>query len=79
MVIKSESLLLVKQVKGTWACKSETLSEWLKQVKKLMSKFEENQVQHIPIELNIEIDTIANEQLGACMVGGINFQEPKMQ
>ena len=79
LVVKGDSLLIIKQVKGVWECKSENLVGWWKQVKELMEKFEETHIQHIPRESNSEADLLANQSLEGVVVGAIKFQESKME
>ena len=70
LVIKGDSLLIVKQINGVWACKSESLLKWLQQVKDLLKGIGETQIIHIPRELSKETDALANEQLEEIMLAG---------
>ena len=79
LIIKGDSLLIVKQINGVWACKSESLLKWLQQVMDLLRGIGETQIIHIPRELNKETDALANEQLEEIVLAGIKFQCPKMQ
>ena len=79
LLVKEDSLLIIKQVKGVWDCKSENLVGWWKQVKELIGKFEETHIQHIPRESNSEADLLANHSLEGVVVGAIKFQELKME
>ena len=79
LVVKGDSLLIIKQVKGVWECKSENLVGWWKQIKELIEKFEETHIQHIPRESNSEADLLANQSLEGMVVGAIKFQELEME
>ncbi|MCO5584556.1 hypothetical protein L7F22_038484 [Adiantum nelumboides] len=78
LMVKGDTLLIVRQVQGTWACKNSKLLQWLHEVKLLMKEFEAIQIQHISRQHNKEADNMANTQFEV-MVGAIKFKEPLFQ
>ncbi|MCO5599639.1 hypothetical protein L7F22_053745 [Adiantum nelumboides] len=78
LMVKGDTLLIVRQVQGTWACKNSKLLQWLHEVKLLMKDFEAIQIQHISRQHNKEADNMANSQFEV-MVGAIKFKEPLFQ
>ena len=75
----SDSMLLVKQIQGTWACKSDKLATKLREVKGLMRKFSAIQVHYIPRGKNHLADSLANEGMKEVIVGALKLQPPQMR
>ena len=59
----SDSELVVKQVKGQYRVKKDTLKPLYEQVMQLKSRFEIFKIKHIPRERNREADKLANAAL----------------
>ena len=51
--------LIVSQVNGDYEAKEETMKEYLKIVKALMTQFEECHIEHIPPEENMKADGLS--------------------
>ncbi|MCO5579768.1 hypothetical protein L7F22_033629 [Adiantum nelumboides] len=78
--IYGDAMLLVKQIKGIWACKNHSLLNHLKQVKELMRHFQAVEIHHVPRMQNQEADALASEQLlGEVVIGAIVLKEPLFQ
>ncbi|MCO5599590.1 hypothetical protein L7F22_053696 [Adiantum nelumboides] len=58
-----DTLLLIKQMQGTWACRNQSLVPRLRRVKELMKRFEAIQLYHVPRKENQEADALASAQL----------------
>ena len=74
-----DSMLLVRQIQGTWACKSSSLATRLREVRGLMRQFEAIQVSHVPRNENEEADKIAEKSLEVAFVGMTSLQEAKFE
>ncbi|MCO5567201.1 hypothetical protein L7F22_020889 [Adiantum nelumboides] len=74
-----DALLLIKQVRGTWACRNQSLVPRLRRVKELMKRFEAIQLYHVFSKENQEEIALANEQLQEVIVGAIKLQNPLFQ
>lgn len=61
--IRSDSELMVKQLNGTYKIKSTTLKLLYLEVTQLLNQFESVKMTHIPRELNVEADRLANKAL----------------
>ncbi|MCO5603591.1 hypothetical protein L7F22_057742 [Adiantum nelumboides] len=68
-----DTLLLIKQVHGTWACRNQSLVPRLRRV------IEAIQLYHVPRKGNQEADALASEQLQEVIVGAIKLQNPLFQ
>ncbi|MCO5548623.1 hypothetical protein L7F22_002083 [Adiantum nelumboides] len=78
--VYGDVMLLVKQIKGIWACKNHSLLNHLKQVKELMRHFHAVEIHHVPRIQNQEADAVASEQLlGEVVIGTIVLKEPLFQ
>ncbi|MCO5592497.1 hypothetical protein L7F22_046500 [Adiantum nelumboides] len=66
-----DARLLVKQVRGTWACRNQGLVVQLRRVKELLKRFEVACLLHVPRKDNEEADTLASEQLQEVTVGAV--------
>ena len=73
LIIKGDSLLIVKQINVFWTCKSESLSEWLQLVLDLLKRIGETQIIHIPREVKKETNTLANGQLEDIVLARMKF------
>ncbi|MCO5569262.1 hypothetical protein L7F22_022974 [Adiantum nelumboides] len=71
--------LLIKQVRGTWACKNQGLVVRLQRVKELLKRFEVACLLHVPRKNNQEADALANDQLQEVTIGAIALQQPQFQ
>lgn len=58
--VYTDSLLVANQVNGVWKVKHAAISILNKQVKTLLKDFQDITIRHIPRELNIEADRLAN-------------------
>jgi ribonuclease HI len=63
LVIKGDSELIVKQVRGEWNTNDPTLREKRVRVRELLGQFEEWSIDHVPREINRRADELANEAL----------------
>lgn len=61
--IYSDSELLVRQVQGGYQIRSEKLRPLYEQVKDLIERFAEFEIQHVPREKNREADRLANKAI----------------
>lgn len=62
-VVKGDSQLIVKQVRGEWDTNDPTLREKRVRVRKLLEEFSEWSLDHVPREINDRADELANEAL----------------
>ena len=74
-----DSMLLVRQIQGTWACKNDKLSTKMREAKALMRRFREAQVHHVPRDQNKEADHLAAMKMEEAMVGAVIVQRPLQQ
>ncbi|MCO5565210.1 hypothetical protein L7F22_018883 [Adiantum nelumboides] len=78
--VYGDAMLLVKQIKGIWACKNHNLLNHLKQVKELMHHFQAVEIHRVPRMENQEVDALASEQLlEEVVVGAIVLKEALFQ
>ena len=61
--IRSDSLLLVNQLRGEFKIKSESLAELAQEGRKLLAKLEWFEIRHVPREENKLADRLANQAL----------------
>ncbi|MCO5586897.1 hypothetical protein L7F22_040842 [Adiantum nelumboides] len=59
--VKGDTLLIVKQILGYWACKNERLRTKLTSIRKIFSQFEEVQLYHNPRKENEDADSLAQQ------------------
>ena len=57
--IREDSRLIVSQVNGDYEAKEETMKEYLRIVKALMTQFDECHIEHIPREENVKADALS--------------------
>ena len=62
--LNSDSELIVKQIKGQYRVKKETLRPLYEKVMQLKSRFASFKIRHVPRERNWEADKLANATLG---------------
>ncbi|MCO5563739.1 hypothetical protein L7F22_017386 [Adiantum nelumboides] len=78
--VYGDAMLLVKKIKGIWACKNHSFLNHLKQVKELMRHFQAVKIHHVPRMQNQEADALASEKLLAqVVIGAIVLKEPLFQ
>jgi ribonuclease HI len=63
VVVRGDSQLIVKQVRGEWDTNDPTLREKRVRVRELLERFEEWSIDHVPREINSRADELANEAL----------------
>jgi ribonuclease HI len=61
--IRSDSELLVKQIRGEWDTNDPDLRERRVRARELLSEFDSWSIEHVPRELNERADELANEAL----------------
>ncbi|MCO5614900.1 hypothetical protein L7F22_069185 [Adiantum nelumboides] len=71
-----DALLLIKKVRGTWACWNQGLVVQLHRVKELLRRFEVACLLHVLRKDNQEANALASEQLQEVTVGSIALQQP---
>ena len=60
VLLRSDSLLLVRQLTGQYRVKSEHLQPLHRQVKQVAARFDRVTYEHVPRERNVEADRLAN-------------------
>ncbi len=60
---RSDSELIVKQVRGEWDVEDPDLREYRLQVRQLFQRFDEWSLSHVPREVNERADRLANQAL----------------
>lgn len=63
IVVKGDSQLIVKQVKGAWNTNDPELKEKRIRVRELLKEFDDWSLTHVPREVNERADELANEAL----------------
>jgi ribonuclease HI len=63
--VRADSKLVVEQVKGTWKVKQPHLRPLLEAARKLLSGYDEVDLQHVPRAENTEADALVNAALDA--------------
>ena len=61
LVIKGDSQLIVRQVRGEWDTNDPELREYRVRVRELLDRFEAWSLSHVPREVNERADRLANE------------------
>ncbi|MFQ3318250.1 MAG: ribonuclease HI [Natronomonas sp.] len=61
LIIKGDSELIIKQVRGEWDTNDPTLREKRVRVRELLQRFDEWSIDHVPREINSRADELANE------------------
>lgn len=70
LVVRADSELVVKQMRGEYRVKNEGLKPLFVQAQALRRSFESVNFVHVRRELNLEADALANEAMdGACLIG----------
>ncbi|MCO5551646.1 hypothetical protein L7F22_005150 [Adiantum nelumboides] len=62
-MVKGDTLLIVKQILGVWACKNERLRTKVTTIRKLFSQFEEVRLYHISRKENEDADLLAQQAI----------------
>ena len=65
VIVKGDSELIVKQVRGEWDANDPELREKRVRVRELLERFDEWSLDHVPREINERADELANEALDA--------------
>jgi ribonuclease HI len=68
LVLRSDSRLLIEQLKGKWRVKNPTLIRLHTESRKLIGSFEAVSFEHVPRELNKEADRLANRGVDEWLV-----------
>jgi ribonuclease HI len=63
LLVKGDSQLIVKQVRGEWDTNDPTLREKRVRVRELLRQFDEWSIDHVPREINERADELVNEAL----------------
>jgi ribonuclease HI len=67
--VRADSKLVVEQVKGTWKVKQPHLRPLLEAARKLLSGYDEVDLQHVPRAENTDADALVNAALDASAPG----------
>ncbi|QLD85303.1 ribonuclease HI family protein [Natronomonas halophila] len=63
LIVKGDSQLIVKQVRGEWDTNDPTLREKRVRARELFRQFDEWSIDHVPREINERADELVNEAL----------------
>ena len=63
VILRSDSQLLIRQLKGQYKVKSKSLLPLFKKCQSLLDQFESFQLEHVRRELNTKADELANKAL----------------
>ncbi|MCO5554435.1 hypothetical protein L7F22_007965 [Adiantum nelumboides] len=77
--VYGDSMLIVKQIQETWACKSDKLAAKLRTIKGTLRKCKAVQVHYIARGKNQLADTLASNVFKEAMIDAMKLQEPKLQ
>lgn len=66
VVVRGDSELIVRQVRGEWNTNDPDLRELRVRVRELLEPFDEWSIDHVPREINERADELANEALDDC-------------
>ena len=69
VTLRSDSLLLINQLKGVYRVKTEHLRPLYERVRSLAADFDRVTFEHVPRERNTEADRLANEGVDAWLAG----------
>lgn len=61
VIVRGDSELVVRQVRGEWAVNDPELREKRLRVRELLERFDEWSIDHVPREINARADELANE------------------
>ena len=70
-------MLIIKQIRGTWACKNFGLAAQMKKVKQLMGRFKAIELHHVNRNNNQEADALAGSKLVEFAVNAISIPKPR--
>jgi probable phosphoglycerate mutase len=78
LLVRSDSRLLVEQLSGRFKVKNPTLQRLHAQARSIAGDFESVRFEHVPRELNVEADRLANEGVDAWLAGeGATWSRPR--
>lgn len=63
LVVRADSLLVVRQLQGAWRVKQPHLRPLHAQARALLDEYAEVDLQHVPREANVDADTLVNAAL----------------
>jgi ribonuclease HI len=69
VLLRSDSRLLIEQLAGRFRVKNPTLVRLHEEVRRLMSRFDDVDLQHVPREENVEADRLANQGVDEWLAG----------
>ena len=75
LILKGDSLLVIKQIQGNWKCQSDGLRNFYKEAMSLLRSFEKIQVKHVGRLYNKEADALAQAQLDKIKEGFVGVLE----
>lgn len=79
MVLRSDSELLVRQLRGEYKVRAPHLTELASQVERLLRSFEGVDFKHVPREANARADPLANEALDGALGKPVPVQDVAMR
>jgi ribonuclease HI len=65
VIVRADSMLVVRQVEGAWRVKQPHLRPLLEEVRKLLRAYEEVDIAHVPRAQNADADMLVNAALDA--------------
>lgn len=65
MSVRADSLLVVRQIEGTWRVKQAHLQPLVDEARALLRAYEHVDLAHVPREQNVEADALVNAALDA--------------
>ena len=75
-----DSELVVSQLKGEWKIKKDTLRTLAVQARRLMNRFENSSIKHVPREDNADADKLANQGMDeAALDAELDAESPPEQ
>lgn len=78
VLLRSDSRLLVEQLSGRFRVKAPTLQRLHDEARRLLARFDEVTLEHVPREFNAEADRLANEGIDAWLTGpGKGYRRPE--
>ena len=63
LCVYGDAMLIIKQIRGTWACKNLGLKAQLQKVRQLMKRFKAFELQHLARTGNQDVDALAGRKL----------------
>lgn len=68
VLVRSDSRLLVEQLSGRFKVKNPTLQRLHEEARALVRSFDRVEFEHVPREMNVEADVLANEGVDAWLL-----------